>query len=146
MKISLPAVSGLRWGARLALLAVLVLALAVAFWWAFVRPQQMRDRAAAAKAAQTLAASAPAIARDTLKEVERFHERTIEIREQVAGGNAGIAAAAGASASIPADVAAAGRAAVCMHAIYRDDPGCADVQRLRSGEPVAADNPGAAAG
>jgi hypothetical protein len=73
------------------------LAAAAAAWWVFIRPGQVQDQAAVTKAGATVAAAAPAIARETLKEVERTHEKTIEIRERTAAGNAQIAAAAGAS-------------------------------------------------
>jgi len=121
-----------RWQAFWPLGVLAVLGAAFALWWAFIRPGQVQDAAAVTKAGATVAAAAPAIAREALKEVERTHERTNEIRERTAAGNSQIAAAAGASARIPADVDAAGRAALCMHELYRDDPGCAPVPGLRA--------------
>ena len=146
MKISTQWASGLGWAAKAALVLLGVLAVAFALWWAFIRPVQLRNKVAVAQAQQTVAAAAPKIAAETLREVERVHERTIEIHERVAAGNAAIAAAPGAAAAIPADVDAAGRAAVCMLDLYRDDPGCAPVQRLRAAQPVGGDTGSAAAG
>jgi hypothetical protein len=110
-----------------------VLAIAFALWWAFIRPGQVQDAAAVTKAEGTVAAAAPEIARETLKEVERTYEKRVEIERRTAAGNAGIAAAGGAGARIPADVDAAGRRALCLHAEYRDDPGCAALPGLRAG-------------
>jgi hypothetical protein len=121
-----------RW--LLAFVAVAALA-----WFVLIRPGQLRDQAAETKADSTVASAAPAIARETLKEVERFNETRIEIRDRVVAGNASIGAAAGASVAIPADVDAAGRRALCMHPLYRDDPGCPAVSELRAGAAVGED-------
>ena len=115
-------------------------------WWAFIRPGQVQDAAAVTKAEGTVAAAAPEIARESLKEVERFHEKTIEIRERTAAGNAAIGAAAGAGVAIPADVDAAGRAALCLHAVYRELPACTGLLELRAEQPGAADTRSAPAG
>ncbi len=123
------------------LVALCAVGIAVALWWAFIRPGQVRDRAAETKAEATIAAAAPAIARETLKEVERFNETRIEIRDRVVAGNAAIGAAAGASVAIPADVDAAGRRALCLHALYRDDPACTAVPELRA-RPAVGDDAG----
>lgn len=116
-----------------ALTALTVVGVLITLWWALIRPGQVQDQAAKARAAGTVAAAAPAIARHTLKEVERFNETRIEIRDRVVAGNAAIGAAAGASVAIPADVDAAGRRALCLHPLYRDDSGCAAVPELRAG-------------
>lgn len=135
-----------RWAAIGLLAACSVIAIGAAIWWVFIRPGQVQDQAAVTKADGTVAAAAPAIARETLKEVERYHDRTIEIRERTAAGNAGIAAAEGAGARIPGDVDRAGRAALCVHALYRELPACAELLGLRAGRAGEADARGAAAG
>jgi hypothetical protein len=127
------------------LVVVGVLAAGFALWWAFIRPGQVQDAAAVTKAQATVVAAAPEIARETLREVERTHEKTIQIVERTRAGNAQIAAAAGASARVPADVDAAGRAALCLHALYRDDPGCTALPGLRAGGDMGAGAGGAAA-
>ncbi len=135
-----------RWAAKATLGLVGVLAIAFALWWAFIRPGQVQDAAAVTQADATVAAAAPAIARETLKEVERYHDRTIEIRDRTVAGNAGIAAADGAAARIPADVDRAGRAALCLHALYRELPACTGLLELRAGRAGEADAGRAAAG
>lgn len=138
-------VSFARWRAFWPLGVVLAAAAAFGLWWAFIRPGQVQDKAAVTQATATVAAAAPEIARETLKEVERTYEKRVEIERRTAAGNAEIAAAAGASVRIPADVDAAGRRALCLHAVYRDDPACAALLGLRAGPVGEADAGGAAA-
>lgn len=133
MKLAARLGSAARWRAMLPLVLLGGLLLLAGLWWAFIRPGQVQDQAAVTKAGATVAAAAPEIARETLKEVERFNETRIEIRDRVVAGNAGIAAAPGAEAQIPAAVHDAGLRALCMHAVYRDDPGCAALLGLRAG-------------
>jgi len=121
------------------LVAAAAVGVAVALWWAFIRPGQIADQAAETMANATIAAAAPTIARETLKEVERFNETRIEIRDRVVAGNQAIASAHGAGAAIPDPVHRAGLAALCMHPVYRDDPGCAAVPELRAGPVVDKD-------
>lgn len=130
--------------AALALLALLLIGLGI--WWFLLRPGRQQDKAAGAQAEATIAAAAPRIARDTLKEVDRYHEKTTEIRTITAAGNAAIAAADGAAHPMAPAVAAAGRAALCMHKIYRAHPGCAGLLELRAPQPDSADVGRAASG
>jgi hypothetical protein len=127
------------------LVVVAVLAAGFVLWWAFIRPGQVQDAAAVTAAQATVAAAAPEIARETLREVERTYEKRVEIERRTATGNAAIAAAPGAAVRVPADVDAAGRAALCLHALYRDDPGCAALPGLRAGRDMGAGAGGAPA-
>lgn len=133
MKLAARLGSAARWRALRPVALVIGLLVLAGLWWAFIRPGQVQDQAAVTKADATVAAAAPEIARETFKEVERFNETRVEIRDRVVAGNAAIAAAPGAQAEIPAAVHDAGIGALCMHSLYRDDPRCTELLGLRAG-------------
>lgn len=82
------------------------------------------------KAETTVAAAAPVVAGEAMKQVEKYSETRIEIRDRVVASNAAIQQAEGASVTIPSGVADAGIRALCMSALYSSHPRCAPVLDL----------------
>lgn len=114
--------------------------LAVVGWYFVVyAPRAAQDVAAVAKADNTIKDAVPDIGKSSMKEVEKYYEKHIEIRDRVAAGQMAIATAEGADTPVPPAVAAAGLRALCMHEVYRVHPRCAEMQRLRPERDVGQD-------
>jgi hypothetical protein len=130
----------------LAILAAGVCAVLLVGWLIFIRPGAAQREVAEAKGAAVVATAEAAKARDSVRIVERTTNTIREIERATSEGNAAILAAPGAAAVLPADVAAAGRHALCLHALYHGDAACRQLPGAAAGQPEGADAGRPAAG
>lgn len=107
--------------ARVGAVALLGVGIAVLIWTLFIRPGELKADVAVAKAGATVATGRQAAAEDATKIVERYHDRTTEIRTIQTEGVAAVAAALDDAAG-----GAAARRAICLldHARQLSDPAC----------------------
>jgi hypothetical protein len=110
--------------ARLAAVIFLAIGIGVLIWALFIRPGQLKDDIRAATATATVATGEAAKAADAAKIVENTHEITRTIERQTITNEKLIRAAPGAGDLVAADVDRAGRAALCLRAVYRLHPAC----------------------
>jgi hypothetical protein len=133
VKLRLPAAQG----ARLALLAVagLVVAgvLAFAVWWLFLRPRAAKVEAATARVEAATAAGTAGTAQDALKITVDVQQQRVAIDTITRENDRAIHIAAGATDQVGADVARAGRAALCLRAAYQHQPECAALRGTGEG-------------
>lgn len=107
--------------ARIVALTMLAAGIAVVLWSAFIRPGQLKSQPAISKAESTVATGREAAAQDATHIVERYHDRTTEIRTIQ---SAGVAAVLAAPDAVAGGVAA--RRAICLLDNERQlsDPAC----------------------
>lgn len=114
-------------------------------WAVAIRPGQKADEATAAKADTKIATGKVKAATDAVQVIERHFNSVKEIDRVTVQGNTAIMAAPGASEQIPADVARAARAALCLQDIYHSDPACQFVPDIDPAHDAGADTGSAAA-
>ncbi len=107
--------------ARVAAVALLAIGIGVLIWALFFRPAELKADVAVAKAGATVATGRQAAAEDATRIVERYHDRTTEIRTIQASGIAAVEQAVDDAAG-----GAAARRAICLldHARQLSDPAC----------------------
>lgn len=119
------------------LLGGLVL-MAAMVWFVIVRPGQNAEAARRAKGDATVATAEAEKAQAAVPIVERTFTTIRETERVTNQGTAAILAAPGAASVLPADVAAAGRRALCLHALYHDHPACEQLPHAGAAEPEGA--------
>jgi hypothetical protein len=102
-------------------------------WLVAIRPGQMAEEAARAKAGSTIAQGEVAKAQDAARIVEKHFTEKERIERVTIQGTAGIMAAQGAEVRVPADVDRAARAALCLQDAYRGSDACQQLPRPDSG-------------
>jgi hypothetical protein len=107
--------------ARVAAVALLAIGVGVLIWALFIRPGELKADVAVAKAGAIVATGRQAAAEDQTRIVERYHDRTTEIRTIQTEGVAAVAAALDDAAG-----GAAARRAICLldPARQLSDPAC----------------------
>ena len=107
--------------ARLAAVLLLAAGIGVLWWALFIRPGQLKQANVNANAGAVVATGRQAAAEDATRIVERYHDRTTEIRTIQTEGVAAVAAALDDAAG-----GAAARRAICLLDPERQlsDPAC----------------------
>lgn len=126
------AATPLGW-ARLAAVLLLGIGVLVLLWSAFIRPGELKAEAATARAETTVAKGEAAKGADARRITEETHETIRTIERQTIINERTIRAAAGADQPMAPDVAAAGRAALCLRHAYQLHPAC---QQLPDADPA----------
>lgn len=93
---------------------------------------ESREKGALAEAGVTVAEGQMAAGQDAQRVTIDVYNRASEVDATTRSNRDDILAAPGAQDAIPADVADAGRRALCLRAAYRDEPAC---QQLRNAHP-----------
>jgi hypothetical protein len=109
---------------RLAIVAGILIIAGVLAWWLFIRPGQLKEAAAQAKAETTVAKGEAAKAADARQITESTHEILRTIERQTIINERTIRAADGADSPMAPDVVRAGRAALCLRHAYQLHPAC----------------------
>jgi hypothetical protein len=93
-------------------------------WLVVVRPGQARKEQKIAEAQSAASETAAATGQATARINERSFENEGRIKDLTARGSEQVREAQGADTPIPPAVAAAGRAAICLHDDYADTAAC----------------------
>jgi hypothetical protein len=129
---------GWRWS-DIAIAAAGLLGFALLVWLVIVRPGQNAREAATARGEAVVATGEAKKAGEAVVIVQGATNTIREIERVTVQGNAAILAAPGAASALPADVAAAGRRALCLHPVYHGDPACEQLPHAGAGQPEGGD-------
>jgi hypothetical protein len=118
-----------KYAAEIIFVVSALLFMAWLVWLVAIRPGQLAENAARAKAGSTIAQGEVAKAQDAARIVERHFTEKERIERVTIQGTAGIMAAQGAEVRVPADVDRAARAALCLQDAYRGADACQQLPR-----------------